>query len=230
MTPETALEATLADSLRVCYAPSALNPGRYSMHVFNGGPAVWVVDDFPSWDATALASGPPAVLLFRNAIPSPDGLAIEPGQDAIAEVSGLYSPHIHLDPALQAQWEVASQTVAQGTRKLKTAFLNRRSPEFRAGVACAEAAYDVGQRLAPATGDGPNALETVFSGTTGTLQCRDAIEESRRAAAELERRPPQLAIEELKVEAIADRPVPVRENVLRAAIRHLKPLFKILPR
>lgn len=234
MEPETRLEATLADSLRVC-SMQALSfsdgPDRYLVKVINAGPAVWVAEGFTPLSEDAKNSGPLAVQLFRNASPSPYGRAVEPGQEAVNEVSAEFVPRLHLDTALQAQWEVISQSVDAGTARLTEAAWKRTPRHSRAVIECGMAAYNIGDQLAGApSDDGAYALERIFTGASEAQQCRSAIEKSKLAAQQEGLKAP-LAVEDLKVAKIADSThVTGAQRTLNAALRNLSRLARVLPR
>lgn len=234
MVPETRLEAMLADSMRVCYdvTTDLANQPAYAIQVINAGPAVWVAEGFGPWGSQSRNSGPLTLQLFRNAIAPVADRAVEPGQEAFAILPISYVPRVYLDAALQAQWEVISQSVDAGTSRLTEAAWKQTGPHFRAGVECGMAAYNIGDQLAGApSDDGAYGLDQIFTGASEAWQCRQAIEKSKLAAQQEGLKAPPLAVEDLKVTAIADQAhVSSAQRTLNAALRNLSRLARVLPR
>lgn len=180
MQPETVWEQWYAPSLRVCeQAVTRLDgtPGEL-VDVKNGGPAIWVVDQFAGWTADAARSGPVAVVAFRQATRSTYvGAAVEPGMDAQATLA-LGSPlEIHLDATLQVEWSVISAAVTNVRQRLGHAISDALGPDGRALVACAQSAVQVTHTLQSQGPTSPvDELHNVMTAANQAMPCRQAID------------------------------------------------------
>jgi hypothetical protein len=181
------------------------------------------------WSADAVSSGPVAVQIFRQALNGRyEGLAVEPGHAVIASVPMSYLPRFHLDVMLQSAWELASRTVAAVKSKAKQFIIAKFSPEFRAGIACAQAGYSIAGRLSPLvnTTDPAEALDQTYQSATDVRQCKSAIDEARDAANKS--RSPALTVEDFRVAAVTDETVVQRsgQSLLSALRNGARSLFK----
>jgi hypothetical protein len=224
--PETVYEQWLASSLRVCVervAPAADGSSQFSLEVNNAGPGVWVLDGIPGWNADARDSGPMQVVLFRHASAGTYlGLAVEPGQSAFATVGNSFSPRLHLDIALQAEWEVMFRSLQAIQDRTKVAIGNQLSPgAAKAVFACGQAAYASAQSLMPINGatSGSALLEKVFAGSIAATNCRQAIQDAADAAKATDTVTP-LALSDFKVAAFDGAgDAEAEESVLVSAVK-----------
>ena len=210
LTPETNYEQWLAPSLRLCFeqlATSTYGTPQVTLEVINAGPAVWVLDGVESWNAQARTTGPNDVVVFRNAPQGISGLAVEPGQKGYPTVPDTFSPHLHLDTALQAEWEAISRSVHAIERRAKQALLNRFSPSWKAATICGLAGYSAAKDFDSAQTIPPDQLlPTVFSHVRAAQECQQEIEKAQQAA-EREYQPIPLKISDFEVSVAETRSI-----------------------
>lgn len=186
LVPETVEEKWYQDSLRACRKSIPGDRTNYQLQVINGGPAVWVIEHM-TWNPD-LSIGKPAEAIFRQALrpwhPRYSGRAVEPGEVEFERVPVSYLPSMHLDIALQAAWELASRTVSAVESRLKQKVKKLLGPNLSAGLACAEAGYNIANQLTPLMNstDPADALDHTYQAAVHVGNCKTAIDEAQEAA------------------------------------------------
>jgi hypothetical protein len=183
LSPENPVEEWLAPSLRACVRATSI-PDVFSVFVINAGPAVWVVDRVPQIRPDEPQRGSIKQILFREATyNSYEGIALEPADTLSFYAPGEFVLSMHLNPGLQAAWEVVSRTTDAVEERMGSSINGSLSPEHRAIIQCAQSAYEIGAQLSSNPPDGSgNLLEQVLSGASATASCRSALEDLKTEA------------------------------------------------